>query len=73
MMRKTISVLASFVFCLLQTADAISQNGPKQFDLSDFFRDNTFYSPGVGEFRSMKDGENYISIEGKGTKLVMHS
>ena len=72
-MRNLISAFVIFAFCLIPVSDAGAQNGPKQFELSDFFRDNTFYSPAVGEFRSMKDGENYISIEGKGTKLVKHS
>ena len=72
-MRNIISAFVIFALCLVSVSNIKAQNGSKQFELSDFFRDNTFYSPGVGEFRSMKDGENYISIEGRGTKLVMHS
>ena len=72
-MRNLISAFVILTFCLILASNAAAQNGSKQFELSDFFRDNTFYSPGVREFRSMKDGENYVIAEDRGTKLVVHS
>ncbi len=72
-MKNTFTVLAVFVFCLLADINAHAQNGTKQFTFDDFFKDNTFYSPGVRGFRSMKDGVNYVVAEGRGTKLVVHS
>ncbi len=72
-MKNTFTVLVVFVFCLLADINAHAQNGTKQFKFDDFFKDNTFYSPGVRGFRSMKDGVNYVVAEGRGTKLVVHS
>jgi len=57
----------------LVASNTTAQNGSKQFEFDDFFKNNTFYSPGVRGFRSMKDGENYIVAEGRGTNLVLHS
>ena len=72
-MHNTVSALLIIILSLFQASSAFSQDGAKLFELTDFFRDNTFHSPGVREFRSMKDGENYVTIEDRGTKLVVHS
>ncbi len=70
LIRFALTILA---VCLLSGSNAIAQNGQKLFEFDDFFKNYTFYSPGVRDLRSMKDGENYVAVEGRGTKLVMHS
>jgi dipeptidyl-peptidase-4 len=72
-MRTNLLSFAVIAFCIVVTLNANAQNGTKLFELDDFVKNNTFYSPGVRGFRSMKDGENYIASEGRGTKLVVHS
>ena len=72
-MRQNLFSFAIIAFCTVVTLNANAQNGTKLFEFDDFFKNNTFYSPGVRGFRSMKDGENYIASEGRGTKLVIHS
>jgi dipeptidyl-peptidase-4 len=72
-MKNAFSTIAILALCLFSTYFASAQNGSKQFEFDDFFKNNTFYSPGVRGFRSMKDGENYIVAEGRGTKLAVHS
>ena len=66
---------SSFIilFSLLIALHANAQNGTKQFEFDDFFKDYTFYSSGVRGFRSMKDGQKYVASEGKGSRLVVHS
>jgi dipeptidyl-peptidase-4 len=72
-MKISISTLLLLTFCLLINTNTVAQNGKKQFDFDDFFKNSTFYSAGVRSFNSMKDGENYSVAEGRGTKLVIHS
>ncbi len=72
-MRTNLFSFAVIAFCIVVTLNANAQNGTKLFEFDDFFKNNTFYSPGVRGFRSMKDGENYIASEGRGNKLVVHS
>jgi dipeptidyl-peptidase-4 len=72
-MRNTLFSAAFLAFYILATLNAGAQNGTKQFEFDDFFKNYTFYSPGVRGFRSMKDGETYSVAEGRGTKLVVHS
>ena len=72
-MRNTLFSTAFLAFCILSTLNAGAQNGTKQFEFDDFFKNYTFYSPGVRGFRSMKDGETYSVAEGRGSKLVVHS
>jgi len=72
-MRNTLLSLSLFAIYLLSTSNAIAQNGSKQFEFDDFFKNYTFYSPGVRGFRSMNDGENYSVAESRGTKLVVYS
>ena len=66
--RVTVSV-----FCLLIASKLNAQNGSKQFEFDDFFKNYTFYSSGVRGFKSMKDGENYAASESRGTKIAIHS
>lgn len=69
-------ILFSFTILALSTFlayNAGAQNGTKQFEFDDFFKNYTFYSPGVRGFKSMKDGETYSVAESRGTKLVVHS
>jgi dipeptidyl-peptidase-4 len=61
------------VFCLLLISKINAQNGTKQFEFDDFFKNYTFYSPGIRGFKSMKDGGNYAASESRGTKIVIHS
>jgi dipeptidyl-peptidase-4 len=72
-MKNTLFNLAFLAFCIFTTTNATAQNGTKQFEFDDFFKNYTFYSPGVRGFRSMKDGETYSVVEGRGTRLVVHS
>lgn len=68
---KYLGFLLIVIVCF--NSNANGQNGNKKFEFDDFFKNYTFYSPGVRTFRSMKNGEHYIAIESKGTKLVVHS
>lgn len=72
-MKNTIVRMAAIALCFFIASNATAQNGNKKFEFDDFFKNYTFYSPGVRGFRSMKDGESYTTIEGRGTKLVVHS
>jgi len=72
-MRYQFTGLLIFAFCILASFRATTQNGTKQFEFDDFFKNNTFSSPGVRGFRSMNDGESYSVAESRGTKLVVHS
>jgi len=72
-MKNTFFFPAFIASAILISTAAWSQNGAKQFEFDDFFKNYTFYSPGVRGFRSMKDGVNYTASEGRGTKLVVHS
>lgn len=72
-MKRTFLGIALLTLYLFLTSNALAQNGTKQFEFDDFFKNYTFYSPGVSSFRSMKDGETYSVAENRGTKLVVHS
>jgi len=72
-MKSTFTFFATFAFCLSMGINTKAQNGIKLFEFDDFFKNYTFYSPGIRAFRSMKDGTNYVAIEGLGTKLITHS
>jgi len=72
-MRNSFTTLIIIAFCILTTFRAGAQNGTKQLEFDDFFKNNTFSSPGVRGFRSMNDGESYSVVENRGTKLVVHS
>lgn len=72
-MKNTLISISIVVLCMLLAPNARSQNGTKQFEFDDFFKNYTLYSPGVRGFRSMNDGETYSVAEGRGTKLVVHS
>jgi len=64
------SIIVSCFFSVLYTE---AQNGTKKFEFDDFFKNYTFSSMGARGLRSMKDGENYVASEGRGTKLAVHS
>lgn len=72
-MKNTLSGLIILTISLLLGSNADAQNGTKQFEFDDFFKNYTFYSPGVRGFRSMKDGITYSVAENLGTRLVVHS
>jgi dipeptidyl-peptidase-4 len=72
-MKNALTGIAVFAISLLVISEANAQNGTKQFEFDDFFRNNTFYSPGVRDLRSMRDGINYSVAENRGSKLVVHS
>lgn len=72
-MKKYSLRITILAFCLLTLTVTKAQNGSKLFTFDDFFKENTFAVSGVRGFKSMKDGVNYIAIEGKGTRLVIHS
>ncbi len=72
-MKNTLISISIVVLCMLLAPNARSQNGTKQFEFDDFFKNYTLYLPGVRGFRSMNDGETYSVAEGRGTKLVVHS
>lgn len=72
-MKNTFLSIALLALYILPTSNAEAQNGTKQFEFDDFFKNYTFYSPGVRGFRSMKDGETYSVAENRGAKLVAHS
>ncbi len=72
-MKTSFLTLLMLSFCALLTSNAIAQNGRKQFEFDDFFKNYTFYSPVARSLISMKDGENYVASEGRGTRLVVQS
>jgi dipeptidyl-peptidase-4 len=72
-MKNKFVILTILSVSLLLNSKAFAQNGTKQFEFDDFFKNYTFYSPGVRGFQSMNDGENYTVAEGRGTKLVVYS
>ena len=55
-MKNTFKSIAISVFFLLCSFMLNAQNGTKQFEFDDFFKNYTFNTPGVRELRSMKDG-----------------
>ncbi len=67
-------ILAVILFAALVLAPFFSkaQNGSKQFEFDDFFKNNTFTTAGFRNLRSMNDGETYIVSEAQGTKLVVY-
>ncbi|MFZ4549151.1 MAG: S9 family peptidase [Bacteroidales bacterium] len=72
-MKNIIVRITLSAFCLFFTLKSNAQNGTKQFEFDDFFKNYTFYSPGIRSLKSMKDGENYAASEGRGTKIAIHS
>ena len=72
-MKNILLKVTLSVFCLLLISKINAQNGTKQFEFDDFFKNYTFYSPGIRGFKSMKDGGNYAASESRGTKIVIHS
>lgn len=72
MTRKPLAILAS-ILITISSFQLKAQNGSKSFTFDDFFKDYTFYAPGVRGFRSMKDGITYTVSEGRGTKIVVKS
>ncbi len=72
-MKNTLFSIAIVAFYFLPAPKSAAQNGTKQFEFDDFFKNNTFYTPGVRGFRSMKDGITYSVAENRGTKLVVRS
>ncbi len=72
-MKNILSIITVLAVSLLLNSNAFTQNGTKKFEFDDFFKNYTFYSPGVRGFSSMNDGENYSTAESRGTKLVIHS
>ncbi len=72
-MKNILFILTIVTLGLLLNSNVFAQNGTKQFEFDDFFKNYTFYSPGVQGFQSMNDGKNYSVVEGRGTKLVEHN
>lgn len=72
-MRKIILLLVIVFVCNIESSKVSAQSGTKQFEFDDFFKNYSFYSPGIRGFRSLKEGENYVSVESRGTKLVVRS
>ena len=72
-MKNPLFCFAVLALYLLLASNAVAQNGTKQFEFDDFFKNYTFYTPGVRGFRSMNDGETYSVSENRGTRLVAHS
>lgn len=72
MIRKTIATISA-ILILISAQPLIAQNGNKSFEFDDFFKNYTFYAPGVRGYRSMKDGISYSVSEGRGSKLVVKS
>lgn len=72
-MKNTLISLVILALYFLLNTNASAQNGTKQFVFDDFFKNYTFYSPGIESFKSMKDGTNYILAEDENTKLVVYS
>lgn len=54
-------------------AQVNAQNGNKLFEFDDFFKNNSFSLVQLPAQRSLKDGENYIVSENRGTKLVVYN
>ncbi len=72
-MKNTHLSYALLAFCFFIVSQAGAQNGTKSFEFDDFFKNYTFYSPGVRGLKSMNDGIHYIAPEGRNSKLVLHS
>lgn len=60
-------------FLLLTLNPIKAQNGSRHFEFDDFFKNYTFYSPGVRELRSMNDGITYSKDENRGTQISVFS
>ncbi|HNW53044.1 MAG TPA: DPP IV N-terminal domain-containing protein, partial [Bacteroidales bacterium] len=67
---KGIAISAFFLLCSLTLS---AQNGTKQFEFDDFFKNYTFNAPGIRELRSMKDGITFSKIENQGTQISVFS
>jgi len=72
-MRNHILGFPALILCLLFAVQSNAQNGTKKFEFDDFFKNYSFYSPGVRGFRSMKDGITYTTAEARNSKIVVHS
>jgi len=72
-MKTNLVRITLSAFCLFFVINLKAQDGDKQFEFDDFFKNYTFYTPGPRGFKSMKDGVNYAASEGRGTKIVTHS
>lgn len=70
-MARKISALFILLLFVFSTIHLTAQNGVKTFEFDDFFKNYTFYSPGVRGFRSMNDGISYSAAEARGSKIVI--
>ncbi len=71
-MKNKISAVILLAALVLAPFFSRAQNGSKQFEFDDFFKNNTFTTAGFRSLRSMNDGETYIVSEAQGTKLVLY-
>jgi dipeptidyl-peptidase 4 len=72
-MKATSTNITLLLFFLFNALIVRSQNGNKQFEFDDFFKNNTFYSSSARELRSMKDGLTYSQAENHGTQLSIYN
>lgn len=67
-------ILFLLFLCLVAVSKTgFSQNGEKLFSFDDFFKNYTFYQPGIRGMNSMNNGEKYAAIENRGSQLVVRN
>jgi len=68
LIKSLVAIILVFSISLLK-----AQTGDKKFTLEDFARNNSFSVKGIIGLTSMKDGEHYTTLEGRGTKIIEYS